>query len=128
MQKFVFLLFGLAIGLGGYASAAKSHRLSGYFLATTASGVISGDGRIFDGSGFTVAHPERDEYVLSFAPSYFAPSKCAALVVQGVHRAIISRVEQTCSGGAVSFDIHILDPNGGPPDREFGFVAAGMQL
>lgn len=104
MQRFVFLILGLTIGLAGYASAANIRRASSYFLATTASGVISGDGRILRGAGFTVTHPELGKYVLSFVPNYFAPSTCAALVVEGVHRAIFSRVEPSCSGAVVSFE------------------------
>jgi hypothetical protein len=128
MQKFIVLIIGLAVGLGGFASAANIHHATNYFVATTASGVIGGDGRILGGRGFKVDHPQRGEYVVTFEPNYFAPSTCAALVVQGVHRAILSRVEPNCSGSVVSFDIRTLDPNGGPPDHEFGFVAGGMQL
>jgi hypothetical protein len=127
MQKLSFLILGLAIAFGGFASGAGIHRASSYFVASTEAGVISRDGRILEGGGFTVAHPRPGEYVVRFVPDFFAPSTCAALVVQGVHRAIISRVESSCSGSVVSFDIHTLDPNAGPSDHAFGFVAAGMQ-
>lgn len=127
MKRFFFLIFSFAVGLGGYASAAIIHRTSNGFVATTASGVIGGEGRILRGSGFTVEHPQRGDYVVTFAVNFFAPSTCAALVVEGVHRSILSHAGVRCSGSVVSFDVHIEDPDGTPSDHTFGFVAGGMQ-
>lgn len=126
MQKFVFLILGLVIGLGGYVSAANIHGETGYITAS-ASGLISPEGRILRGTDFAVAHPQVGEYVLTFEQGYFGRVDCAALVVEGVHHAILSRVEPTCSSSVVTFDVHVFDPNGGRADRTFGFVAVAMQ-
>jgi hypothetical protein len=126
MQRFIFLILGLVIGLGGYASAANIHRNTGYITAS-ASGLISHDGKILAGQDFTVTHPQRGEYVLTFEQNYFGRINCAALVLEGVHRAILSRVEPTCSGSVVSFDVHLFDRNLVLSNSAFGFVAVAMQ-
>jgi hypothetical protein len=125
MQKFAFLIIGLIVGFGGYASAANIHQNTGYITAS-ASGLIDRDGRIIAGQDFTVVHSQRGEYVLTFDPGYFGRIGCAALVVQGTYHAILSRVEPDCSSSAVTFRIHLYDPSG-LTDRSFGFVAVAMQ-
>ncbi|MGA9419725.1 MAG: hypothetical protein WBV40_11285 [Candidatus Cybelea sp.] len=125
MQKFAFPILGLVIGLGGYASATTIHHTTGY-STTSASGVVDRDGRVLAGVGFTVSHSQRGEYVLTFEPHYFGVN-CAALVVEGVYHAILSRVEPSCSGSVVSFRVHLYDANGGVTDRAFGFVGTAMQ-
>ena len=125
MQKFAFLILGLVIGLGGYASAANIHHTTGYITAS-ASGLIDRDGRILAGQDFTVAHSQRGEYVLTFEQNYFGRVNCAALVVEGIHHEILSRVEPSCSGSVVTFRVHLYDADG-LTDRAFGFVAVAMQ-
>ncbi len=126
MQRFAFLVFGLLLGVGGYATAAGIHGASGYYVVS-ASGLISRSGSIVAGKDFTVAHPQRGEYILTFEQSYFGTSSCAELVVEGVHSLILSHVDPNCSGSVLSFDVRIHDLNGNPADHSFGFVAVGTQ-
>jgi len=127
MQKFAFLILGLAVGLGGYASASNIHRGNTGYITASASGLVSRDGTILKGQDFTVSHMHRGEYVLTFQQGYFGFVDCAALVVEGIHHAILSRVEPNCSGSVVSFDVNIAEPNGEPTDHAFAFVAVAMQ-
>jgi hypothetical protein len=127
MQRLVFLILGLVIGLGGYASAANVRGDNTGYITASASGLISTEGKILRGQDFTVAHPQRGEYVLTFEQGYFGRVGCAALIVEGVHHAILSRVEPNCSSPAVTFDIYLVDPSGERSDRVFGFVAVAMQ-
>jgi hypothetical protein len=126
MQRLAFLILGLLIGLGSYASAGSIHRTTGYITAS-ASGVIALDGKIVEGQDFTVTHPERGKYIITFEDGYFSRVDCAALIVEGVHRSLLSHVEPHCGSSAVWFGVHIFDPNGVAADHDFGFIAVAMQ-
>ena len=127
MHRFVILGVVLVAGLVGSASAANMRGHSGYYQVPV-SGLVRRDGAIVGGDGFTVAHPQHGEYVVSFQQGYFGIGECAGLVVQGIQRLLLTRVVPTCAGSSASFDVHLADVDGGPRDHDFMFVAVGMPL
>jgi hypothetical protein len=127
MNRFAFLILGLIVGLGGSASASIVHRNTGY-IAASASGIINRNGTIVSGQGFTVDHPERGKYVIKFSENYFSHVNCAALVLEGVYRALFSHVIPHCGEPVVSFDVRLQAAESAiPDDRTFSFVAVGVQ-
>lgn len=126
MSRSLILAAILVAGLVGIASAANlRHNTGPYEVAT--SGMVKRDGVILGGEGFTVTHHRLGEYIVTFQPNYFGYSGCAALVVEGIHRPLLSRVHPDCSGSSTTMRIQISDPYGGGwEDHDFMFVAVGF--
>jgi hypothetical protein len=125
MTRSFILAAVLVAGLVGYASAANLRAHTGPYQLS-ASGLVRRDGTIAGGEGFTVAHPQRTEYVVTFEPNYFGVGECASLVVEGINRLLLTRVVPNCGGSSASFDIYITEYGGAIREHAFMFVAVGL--
>lgn len=132
MSRFLIPGFALAIALAGPALAA-----SRFYVAPTAStpqtaaGIISADGQIRRGTGFTVQHPRAGHYSIRFQQGFF-PTGCASIVVDSwahpPYKSVVS--EAFVSGCATNnpvFHVRLRrSEDGTAMDRDFQFVAVGV--
>jgi hypothetical protein len=132
MSRFLIPGFALAIALAGPALAA-SHFYAAPTASTpeTAAGIISADGQIQRGTGFTVRHSRAGHYAIIFQPGFF-PTGCASIVVESWaavgYKAVLSEAYVSgCAENNPVFHVRLRRSDDGiPMDKDFQFVAVGV--
>ena len=114
--------------LGATAKANDADQLDGVDSKGYArlAGGINGDGSVFQGTGFTVTHPNQGEYQVSF-PNGTLGALCPPVVTATVFAGTVRHAQvtgRTCAGlGAGSFTIKTLDNDGVAQETPFLFIA-----
>jgi hypothetical protein len=132
MNRFIIGV-ALAIALVGPASAGTFYHYlpSSSQNPKTAAGIISADGEVERGAGFTVQHRFMGEYAIAFGPAFF-PTGCASIVVESwaivAHKAVLSEAYVSgCAENNPVFHVRLRRSDDGIPiDKDFQFVAVGV--
>lgn len=129
----VFAIFALALALIGPASAGTLFRMAPAAQSPkTLAGIISGNGGVHRGSGFTVDHPATGVYLVTFDQGLF-PTGCASVVVESspymsdnlpvINDAFVSG----CAAHKPVVHVYLVKAHDfSPIDLPFAFVAVGV--